>query len=283
MLKLFYYNVEEGNDMKLISFDVLRTYNIKDAHYIRPENFFKEKDNIVEADWVLFPQYWQINSLVYGLKKNIFPNISTYHLGHNKIEMTRAFMAVCPENTPYTEILSNTSTNQELILDTFSFPFIAKEVKNSMGNGVFLIENNKDFRVYCEKNEILYVQEKLPIDRDLRITYIGDEVVGAYWRIGSPDNFKNNVAQGGSISYDNIPNDAIILVDYIAKTLGVNHAGFDIAEIDGHYYILEFNVLFGTKGLLDAGVQLNELIINYLKKQKPVLPTDPYLPYMKVS
>jgi len=269
--------------MKLVSFDALRTYDIMSCHYIKPENFFKEKDRIIEADWILYPQYWQVNSLVYGLKKRIFPNINTYHLGHNKIEMTRAFMSVCPSNTPYTEILSNTPSNQEKILDTFTFPFIAKEIKNSMGKGVFLINNIKDFRNYCETNEILYVQEKLPIDRDLRITYLGDKIIGSYWRIGSNDNFKNNVSQGGVIIYDNIPKDALILVEHVAKTLGINHAGFDIADVDGHYYILEFNVLFGTKGIVDLGIPLNNLILKYLQNNTPITPTDPHLPFSRAS
>ncbi|MTI69524.1 MAG: hypothetical protein FH751_04620 [Firmicutes bacterium] len=263
--------------MNLVTFDAFRTLNIKGIHYIKPENFFKEKDIILDADWILYPQYWQVNSLVYGLKKNIFPNISTFHLGHNKIEMTRAFMAICPENVPYTEILSNAPSNIDYILDNFTFPFIAKEIKSSMGNGVHLISNKKEFKEYIKTNEILYIQEKLPIDRDLRITYLGDEVIGAYWRIGS-DSFKNNVAKGGTISYDNIPKKAIELVQKVAKDLGINHAGFDIAEVDGYFYLIEFNVLFGTKGLIDMGVNLSDKILNYLKSQTPTDPNYPFFP-----
>ncbi len=269
--------------MKLVSFNAFKTLNIQEACYIKPEHFFKEKDKIKEADWILYPEYWQINSLVYGLKKKIFPNISTYHLGHNKIEMTRAFMTVCPQNIPYTEILSNTPINQEYVLDMFSFPFIAKEIKSSMGYGVYLIEDKKQFRSYCDTNDILYIQEKLPIDRDMRIIYLGDEVIASYWRIGGENSFKNNVAQGGTISYDNIPQEALALVDKVAKELDINHAGFDIAEVDGHYYIFEFNVLFGTRGLLNQSIELEELILLYLQKQTPSLPTDPDSPFPKVS
>lgn len=268
--------------MKLVSFNALKTLHIKEACYIKPEHIFREKDTIKEADWILYPEYWQINSLVYGLKKNIFPNISTYHLGHNKIEMTRAFMTVCPQNIPYTEILSSTPFNQEYILDKFSFPFIAKEIKSSMGYGVHLIEDKKQFQSYCNENDVLYIQEKLPIDRDMRIIYLGDEIISSYWRIGGENSFKNNVAQGGSISYDNIPKKALALVDMVAKSLNINHAGFDVAEVDGNYYIFEFNVLFGTKGLVDKSIKLDELVLNYLQKQTPSLP-DPQSPFPKVS
>lgn len=269
--------------MKLVSFNTFKTLNIQDAYYIKPEHFFKEKDKIKEADWILYPEYWQVNSLVYGLKKRIFPNVSTYHLGHNKIEMTRAFMTICPQNIPYTEILSNTPINQECILDMFTFPFIAKEIKSSMGFGVHLIEDKKQFRSYCNTNDILYIQEKLPIDRDMRIIYVGDEVIASYWRIGAENSFKNNVAQGGTISYDNIPQKAIDLVDRIAKELDINHAGFDVAEVDGHYYIFEFNVFFGTRGLLNQSKNLSEIILRYLQKQTPYLPTSPNTPFPKIS
>ncbi len=275
--------MEWGTKMKLVSFNAMRTYDIERAHYIKPDNLFKEKDLIKESDWILFPEYWQVNTLVYGLKKRIFPNISTYHLGHNKIEMTRAFMSVCPANIPYTEILANTSSNREQILDTFSFPFIAKEVKNSMGRGVYLINSVKDFNDYCTANDVLYVQEKLPIDRDLRITYVGNNIVGAYWRIGAEDSFKNNVAQGGTVSYENIPSKALDLVKSLAQELDINHAGFDIAEVDGHFYVLEFNVMFGTKGLLDKKVPINRIILEYLHNQSPITPKDPLQPFPKVS
>jgi ribosomal protein S6--L-glutamate ligase len=53
-----------------------------------------------------------------------------------------------------------------------------------MGYGVYLIEDKKQFRSYCDTNEILYIQEKLPIVRDMRIVYVGDEVIASYWRIG---------------------------------------------------------------------------------------------------
>lgn len=271
--------------MKLVSFDIIRTLDFKDTKHIKPDHYFKEKQVILDADWILYPQYWQVNSLYYSLKKNIFPNINSYHLGHDKIEMTRALMSTFPNHVPYTEILSNTEANREYVLEQFDYPFIAKEIKSSMGNGVHLIENRSQFKQYCEDNEILYIQEKLNIDRDMRITYVGDRVIGAYWRIASENNFKNNVAQGGTISYDDIPEKAISLVETVAKTLGINHAGFDVAEVDGHYYFFEFNVLFGTKGIKDSGIKLNEIILDYLERQTPYSPSpiNPNTPFPIVS
>ncbi len=268
--------------MRLISFNPYRSMGIPGVQYIKPEMIFRHKSDITEADWILYPEYWQVNSLVYGLKKRIFPNINTYHLGHDKVEMTRAFWAVCPENVPYTQIFPSTEVYIQQVLDEFTFPFVAKEVRNSMGQGVFLIEKKKDFLQYTQDNSVLYVQEYLPIKRDLRIVYLGDKVITAYWRIGIEGQFHNNVSKGGSISFEDIPEGAIKLVERIAAELGINHAGFDVAEVEGHFYFLEFNAMFGNQALLDQNLPVGKIIYEYLLRQD-IDPREPDKPFPRAS
>ena len=251
---------------RFVSFDPLRTLNIPGVIPIKPELWLSQQDVIKAADWILFPEYWQVNALVYGWKKKIFPSISSFHLGHDKVEMTRIFQAICPENTPFTQILAHTETAVERVLDEFCFPFVAKEVRNSMGQGVFLIENSKDFMDYARSNSVLYVQEYLPISRDLRLVLVGSKVVAGYWRKAAPGQFHNNVSRGGSVSFDDIADGAVQLVESFAQQTGINHAGFDVAEVDGHFYFLEFNIRFGTRALTDRGIRLSQYIESYLNK-----------------
>ncbi|WP_077368973.1 ATP-grasp domain-containing protein [Anaerosalibacter sp. Marseille-P3206] len=248
----------------LITFDPFRTIGIPNVTYIKPENIFKEIDKVKGADYILFPEYWQVNSLVYGLKKKIFPNISTYQLGHNKIETTRALWATFPNNVPYTQVLSRNDVNIETIEEEFGYPLVAKEIKNSMGRGVFLIKNRQELKNYIDNNSVLYIQEKLPIDRDLRIVYVGNKVIGAYWRIAKEGEFHNNIAKGASYDYTNIPQEAIELVERVATTLDINHAGFDIAVVGNNLYILEYNVMFGNEGLRNMGIKVEEYIYEYI-------------------
>lgn len=264
--------------MKLITFNPFKTIGIPNVTYIKPENIFKEIDKIKEADYVLFPEYWQVNSLVYGLKKKIFPNISTYQLGHNKIETTRALWATFPQNVPYTQILSRDKINIESIEEEIGYPLVAKEIKNSMGRGVFLVKNRLEFKKYLENNDVLYIQETLPINRDLRIVYVGNKVIGAYWRIAGEGQFHNNIAKGASYDYDNIPSEAIELVEKVANTLDVNHAGFDIAVVGNNYYILEYNVMFGNEGLRNMGVEVEKHIYEYLTSSPDFNPNSPIYP-----
>jgi ribosomal protein S6--L-glutamate ligase len=266
--------------MQFVSFDPLRTLDIPHTRPLKPTEWFQMKEKVRSADWILFPEYWQINALVYGWKKRIFPSISSYHLGHNKIEMTRAFEAILPNAVPFTRIVPNTCVSQEYLLDLFTFPFIAKEVRSSMGMGVFLIENRQDFLKYANGQDTLYIQEYLPIHRDLRIVVIGRNAVTAYWRIAKEGCFHNNVSRGGIISFDDIPNEAIDMVETIARELNINHAGFDVAEVDGNFYLLEFNVLFGGKAFRQCSVKPGTLIYKYLLEcsTEPSIPDYPKLP-----
>lgn len=71
--------------------------------------------------------------LHYALKKRIFPNISSYHLGHDKIEMTRALAVVCPQHIPDTLMLANSDSNARKVVEHFGFPLIAKDIRSARG------------------------------------------------------------------------------------------------------------------------------------------------------
>ncbi|MFW5825439.1 MAG: ATP-grasp domain-containing protein [Marinobacter sp.] len=235
--------------MRLVSFDIFRTLGFPDTTVLKPEQLLKHKPLLQEADWVLFPEYWQLNALVYGLRCRVFPSEASYRIGHDKVEMTRAFQAVAPEHTPWTLIEANGPREREQVWETMPLPFVAKLPKASMGEGVWLIECRQDWLRYCDCTPVLYVQEYLPIDRDVRVVIVGDRVVTAYWRTQAEQGFYNNVARGGRIDTGPVPAVVTDLALRLAQSLGVDHAGFDIALVEGYPYVLEFNRLFGNQGL----------------------------------
>ncbi len=250
--------------MRIVSFDAFRTLGIPGVTYIKAEHFLAHLEMIRSADWLLFPEYWQANGLYYGLKARIFPSIASYHLGYDKVEMTRALQLICPDNVPVTAICGNTPAQRDAILQQFSFPFVAKIPRSSEGRGVYLIDSMNDWNTYQIQQSTLYVQEFLPIDRDLRVVVIGKQVVASYWRLQSADGFHNNVAAGGCLDYAPAPMQAIALIEYIARTLNIDHAAFDIALVNGQPYIFEFNRLFGNQGLVDQDIKPSVLIHEYL-------------------
>lgn len=272
--------LKDAQHMRLVSFDPLRTMDIPNVHGIKPTDWFREKETIQAADWVLFPEYWQVNPLVYAWKKRIFPSANTYHMGHDKIEMMRAFEAICPQHIPYTLILPATELSTERILDELSFPFVAKEIRSANGQGVFLIEDRRDWEAYAHRVDVFFAQEYLPIHRDLRVVFVAGQCVFAYWREGGDGYFHNNVSRGGRINHTDIPQAALTLVQEVASELGIDHAGFDVADLDGHFYFLEFNLRFGTHALNEKRIRLGPMILQYLQAHTPapVHPTHPFLP-----
>lgn len=119
--------------MHLVSFDIFRTLGFPDTTVLKPEQLLRRKPVLREADWVLFPEYWQLNTLVYGLKCRVFPSEASYRIGHDKVEMTRAFQTVAPEHTAWTLIEANGPEERERIWSTMPLPFVAKLPKASQG------------------------------------------------------------------------------------------------------------------------------------------------------
>ncbi|WP_168015076.1 ATP-grasp domain-containing protein [Halomonas salinarum] len=246
--------------MKIITFDVFRTLGLAGVRYIKPERMYDHLEEIQAADWLLFPAYWQVHTLVYGLKARIFPSLASYHLGHNKVEQTRAFMAICPDHVPPTEILGTSRASLDRVEARFGYPFIAKRIKSSMGEGISLIDCREALDAHIEEEPVLYAQKRLPIDRDLRIVVVGGEVLTAYWRVTPLGGYRANVSQGGRVEHDDIPEAAIALALRLARELDIDHAGFDIAMVDGHPYVFEFNRLFGNQGIADSSKRIGHAI-----------------------
>jgi len=253
--------------MRLISFDPFRSLNIPGVTVLKPEHWLKHRTALQAADCVLFPEFWMLDAMQYALGCRIFPSPATFRLGHDKIAMTRALEAAFPAWTPTTLIRANTVRDREEILEQFAFPFVMKTPRESMGRGVRLIGDRGEFAAWCATGQpVLYAQEYLPIERDLRVVWVGDSVVAAYWRKGV-DGFLNNVAQGGSVDFDAIPQIALDATAAVARGLGINHAGFDIAMVQGHPFVLEFNVRFGNQALTARGIRVEEHIHAWLLRE----------------
>ncbi|MEQ8859528.1 MAG: hypothetical protein RIC56_12845 [Pseudomonadales bacterium] len=64
--------------MRLVTFDPFRTLGMPGASYVKPDLYPQHLEVIRSADWLLFPEYRQVNSLVYAHRKRVFPSVSSY-------------------------------------------------------------------------------------------------------------------------------------------------------------------------------------------------------------
>ena len=251
--------------IRLVSFDPLRTLDIPGVSTMKPDEMFRRRDEVAAADWVLFPEEWQLNALAYALHARIFPSMPSYRFGQDKVQFTRALWALCPKHAPTTLILPATEESVTRVVDELDFPLVVKRPRSSMGVGVYKVNERRDLLNLLPRLEVLYAQEYLDIDRDLRVVWVGDEVVSAYWRTGG-DGFRHNIACGGEADFDDVPPLALELVAQVANGLGIDHGGFDLAQVGGHWYLLELNLRFGNTALRCVGVSLAPLILRYLER-----------------
>jgi len=200
-----------------------------------------------------------------SMGKKTFPSYHTYKCVQDKIKQTALFELLRIPH-PKTRVFYG-KRQKSRITNYFKFPFIAKIPRGSaLGRGVYLIKDPDDLVRYCEQNGAAYIQEYLPIDRDMRIVVIGRNVVHAYWRIAPKDDFRSNVAVGGQINLGSVPAAALALAEKTAHNCKWDDVGIDVCEYDGRYYVLEGNMKYGKEGFRQAGIDYFKLMEGLIDK-----------------
>jgi ribosomal protein S6--L-glutamate ligase len=211
------------------------------------------RDAFRKAARVYYPSVLY-DGLCRSLGKEVFPR-SYYRFMGNKILQTQLFQLLEIPH-PRTGLFYGRS-RLERIKHAFPYPFVAKTpVGSSKGKGVFLVGGDKELQDYLESHRPAYIQEYLPIDRDLRVVLIGARVVHAYWRIRRPGEFRDNVARGATISFDGIPPEGLRFAVEVARKCSFDEVGMDICRVADRYFILEANMVYGLEGFRQAGLDL---------------------------
>ncbi len=211
------------------------------------------KEAIAEAHEVFYPSSL-FETMFQALGKNTFPRNYYDFLG-NKIRQTCLFQLL---GIPHPRTRLYYGRNRLIrISKDFPYPFIAKTpLGSSMGQGVFLIQCEADLGAYLNGHHPAYIQEYLSIDRDLRVVLIKGRVVHAYWRIHRSGEFRNNVSQGGRISFDHIPGEALHFAIDVARRCEFDEVGLDICRTNGRYYVIEANMVFGLQGFRQRNLDI---------------------------
>lgn len=213
---------------------------------------------IRNTDTIYYPTTFYADLLDAAGKKT-FPSYHTYKCVQDKIKQT-ALLNLLGIPHPRTRVYYG-KRQQGRIAEHFPFPFIAKIPRGSaMGRGVFLIKSRKELERYCAATHVAYIQEYLPIDRDIRIVVIGENVAHAYWRIAKEGEFRSNVAAGATVSLDSVPEQAVSLALHTARSCGWNDVGIDIVQHNGRFFVLEANMKYGKEGFRQAGIDYQLLM-----------------------
>ncbi len=218
----------------------------------------EEKSLIGQAEKIYFPTI-HYAAPFFCIGKEIFPSLSSYLLlGNKELQLHTFKLASIP--MPYTRLFKGPG-KKEKILAHFSFPFVAKvPIGSSRGEGVFFIKDLVALETYLGRVSTAYIQEYVPITKDIRVVIIGEEPVCCYWKVANKGVFKTNVAQGAAIDFKDVPEEAVELAILAAKKCNIDHAGFDICISDNGPLVLEANIHFGREGFAQAGISYNGLL-----------------------
>lgn len=217
-----------------------------------------QRERLLAAPLILYPTAFYAD-LFNAMGKRTFPSYHTYKFAMDKIRQTAMFNLMDIPH-PRTRVFYGSRQKWE-ILAHFDYPFIGKIPRGSArGQGIFLIRNRAELDAYLDRKGPAYIQEYLPLDRDMRIVIIGRQVRLAYWRIARGTDFLTNVSRGGKIRFDPLPQQALDLALLTAARCGWDDVGIDIVASGGRFMVLEGNMKYGTKGFKQAGMDYKRLL-----------------------
>jgi ribosomal protein S6--L-glutamate ligase len=232
---------------------------------VRPNfgDYFDSERAAMSAAEVIYYPSSQYAFLFNTLGKRTFPGYHAYACAQDKIRQTALFqMAGIPH--PPTRVFYGRRQHRK-ILSRFTLPLIAKIPRGSaMGRGVFLIQQAADLEVFCSQHHTVYIQKYLPVPRDMRVVVIGGRVAHAYWRHAPDLDFRSNVAVGGQIVFDPVPQSALDLAVHTAVTCRWDDVGLDIIDFDGSLFVIEGNMKYGREGFRQAGIDHTRLMEGFI-------------------
>ena len=213
---------------------------------------------IRKAPKIYYPSVFYAD-LLDAMGKDLFPSYHTYKCVQDKIKQTALFSLLDIPH-PVTRVFYG-KRRLDKIISLFSFPLIAKIPRGSaLGRGVYLVEDKEDLERYLDQTSVAYIQEYLSLDRDIRIVVIGERIVHAYWRVAAKGEYRSNLAVGGTVALETIPETAMALALQTARQCGWNDVGIDICCHQGRYMVLEANMKYGKEGFRQAGIDYYQLM-----------------------
>jgi ribosomal protein S6--L-glutamate ligase len=145
--------------------------------------------------------------------------------------------------------------------------FIYKPILSSMGKGAMKFTDPdlayNAYKMLDRFSQPLILQKYVQNPgRDIRVFVIGGEVVGSAYKYRAAGKWKTNVAQGGTMVDEEVPEDILELGLRATEAMGLDYSGVDVIESPDGPVILEVNASPGWQALkLAANVKVAEEIL----------------------
>ena len=224
----------------------------------------EEKRLIREAEKVYYPTKFYVDLFI-TLGKKIFPSRESYVYSGDKIRQTALFQFL---GIPHPRTRIFFGHQKKAIPEEFPFPFIAKIPRgSSMGKGVYLVHNQEELNQYLHLSAVAYIQEYIPLVKDLRVILIQHRIILAYWKIARTGEFRSNLAQGASVAFENIPKAALDFAGRLTRLCNFDDVGLDLCHSpDKGWLVLEANMNYGQQALLEKGLPIRQVLRELLEE-----------------
>jgi len=150
---------------------------------------------------------------------------------------------------------------------------VVKPIFGSQGEGIIKLESSQPESELATKlaellkeRGVLYLQEFVPNPgRDIRVFVVGEEALGAIYRVPRSGSFVSNLSQGGTPLKCELTGEMEELAISAAKAVGADFAGVDLIEGEEGLFLLEVNATPSGKGIkLACGIDVTGRIVDLL-------------------
>ncbi|MCK4848112.1 MAG: RimK family alpha-L-glutamate ligase [Candidatus Heimdallarchaeota archaeon] len=200
------------------------------------------------------------------------------YLSRDKFRCFQVLSTIPGIRLPKTLLVNNAYQLAEL-LNTFKFPIVIKIPDSTRGTGTILAPNPK---IAEDIIETLFVRSPLPIliqellkneqkgkkitPADIRVLYVGNQIIGSMKRIASKGEWKTNYAQGAVCEQYKLKPENEELIHQIVNRLGIEIAGIDLFPTQEDLFVLEVNACPGWKAfeMVHPKINVAQLIVDHL-------------------
>jgi competence ComEA-like helix-hairpin-helix protein len=182
------------------------------------------------------------------------PSIETQFSNKSKENVT-LFCKKFDLAIPKTKIFYNQEKGYKYLKEKATYPQIIKRSYGPSNYGGYFVHKANDYKeakklLDEKKYNPIYTQNAIDLkdSGDIRVMLIGHKPICAFWRYSGKNQWITNTSQGGSMSYENVPMNALELAVKASKAAKAEYWACDIAICakTGKAYILECATAFAA-------------------------------------
>lgn len=172
-------------------------------------------------------------------------------------------------NVPHIPTILATRWNKQI--ENIKLPVVIKPYNGSCGNGVVKFETYSEVETHLNNTDGLkLIQTWVKNNGDYRIITFNNQAIIHSKRIAKEGEWRNNVAQGGSVTKSDLPQYILKKAEEISKAFESNIIGFDIIQDQetGNYLFMEINAGPHYFSFMEENkMDLPKIICDYIKSK----------------